>query len=98
MTTTKTPAAELEQAQQEVEEVLERIKAGDPKVKPEDLEDAERRARFAGARVEGEERRREEEAERQRLQRLEELQKQVVREARPRPSPEGQGEGTEGPQ
>ncbi len=85
MTTTKTPAAELEQAQQEVEEVLEQIKAGDPKVKPEDLEDAERRVRFARARVEGEERRREEEAERQRLQRLAKLEEKAVVELDPAP-------------
>jgi chromosome segregation ATPase len=70
-------ATELEQAEQGVEEVLERIKDLDPKVKPGDLEAAEGRVRFAQARLEGEERRREEEAERERLRRFEEIKKQA---------------------
>jgi predicted nucleic acid-binding protein len=76
---------DLERAEREVREVLERIKDGDRKVGPEDLERAERRARFAGARLSGEERRREEEAERARLGRLEELRERTLSELDPAP-------------
>ncbi len=71
-------ATELEQAEQKVEEVLERIKNLDPKVGPEDLEAAERDVRFARARLEGEERRREEEAERARTERIEALKERAL--------------------
>ena len=65
-TTTETreqaAAREQELAQRGVEEVLERIKDADERVEPEDLEEAESRVRFAKARIEGLERRKEEEA------------------------------------
>jgi hypothetical protein len=70
---------ELAQAEQKVEEVLDRIKDGDPKATPKVLEDAERRVRFARARVEGEESRQAEEAERERLQRIEELRERAIK-------------------
>jgi hypothetical protein len=82
-TTEQDAAAELEQAEQGVREILDRIKDGDKKVGPEDLEKAESRVRFARARLEGEERRREEEAERERLQRLEELKERAAKEFGP---------------
>lgn len=78
-------ARELEQAQREVQEVLDRITDGDKEVGPEDLEAAERNVRFAHARLEGEERRREEEAERGRLRRLEELRERALSELDPEP-------------
>jgi hypothetical protein len=82
---TKDPARELERAERGVAEVLERIKAGDPKVKPEDLEAAESRVRFARALVEGEERRREEEAERERLERVRAVVERAASELDPAP-------------
>jgi hypothetical protein len=79
------PARELERAEREVEEVLERIKAGDEKVKPEDLESADSRLRFARARLEGAERRQAEEAERKRLQNLRAVKERVAKELDPAP-------------
>lgn len=78
-------AQELERAEQEVQEVLDRIKDVDKDVGPEDLEAAERRVRFARARLEGEERRKEEEAERERLQRIEELKERAASDLDPEP-------------
>jgi hypothetical protein len=69
---------ELEQAQRGVQEVLDRIKDGDEQVGPEDLEAAESRVRFARARLEGEERRKEEEAERARTDRIEALRERAL--------------------
>ncbi len=77
--------ADLERAERAVEEVLDRIKGGDRKVGPDDLEAAESRVRFARARLEGEERRREEEAENARLERLEELKERANKELDPEP-------------
>lgn len=79
-TKTQNAAEELEQAQQGVQEVLDRIKDGDKKVGPDDLETAERRVRLAKARLEGEERRKAEEAERERQRRLEELKERAASE------------------
>ena len=66
-TTTETreqaAARDLEQAQRGIEEVLERIKDADERVGPEDLEEAQSRVRFAKARLEGLERKKQEEAE-----------------------------------
>jgi hypothetical protein len=49
---------------------VKRIKSGDPEVGFEDLEQAERRIRFARVKVEGEEQRKGEEVERERLERI----------------------------
>ena len=80
MTETKgrTAAEELERAEQGVREVLERIKDADEKIGPEDLEAAESRVRFARARIEGEKRRREEEAQRARLAHIGALKKRAL--------------------
>jgi hypothetical protein len=76
-------ATELKQAQRGMEEILERIKDGDPEGTPEALEDAERRVRLAWARVggdvEGDKHRLAEEAERDCLQRLEELRERAIK-------------------
>jgi hypothetical protein len=87
MTETKgrTAAEELERAEQEAREILERVRAGDKRTGPEDLEAAERRVRFARARLEGEERRNAEEAERERLGRIEEIGKRAASELDPEP-------------
>src|SRR5215204_4384691 len=73
-TTTETreqaAARDLERAQRGVEEVLERIKDADELVGPEDLEKAQSRVRFAKARIEGLERKNQEEAERARRDRI----------------------------
>ncbi len=74
----QTAAAELRQAEQDVEKLLERIKNGDRKVGPEDLEAAERRVRFAQVRLEGEERRKEEEAEKARIDHIETLKERAL--------------------
>jgi hypothetical protein len=84
-TTGQDAAQELEQARRGVQDLLDRIKDGDEKVGPEDLEKAESRVRFARARLEGEERRREEEAERERLRRIEQLQERAAKELDPAP-------------
>ena len=76
-TTTETreqaAARDLEQAQRGVEEVLERIKDADERVGLEDLEAAESRVRFAKARLDGLERKKQEEAEQARRDRIEAL-------------------------
>ena len=73
-TTTETreqaASRDLEQAQRGVEEVLERIKDADEGVGPEDLEAAESRVRFAKARLDGLERKKQEEAEQARRDRI----------------------------
>lgn len=74
----QTAAAELERAERGVQEVLERIKDADENVGPEDLEAAESRVRFARARIEGEERRREEEAEKARIARIDALKERAL--------------------
>lgn len=68
-------AVELEWAQRNAEDVLQRIRAGDEKVGPEDLEAAERHVWFVRARLEGEER----------LQRLQELEERAIKELDPNP-------------
>jgi hypothetical protein len=75
-------AAKSERAEREAkyEEVISRIKANDRTVTQETLEDGERALRFARFRVAGEESRREEEAERAWLQRLEELREKAIKE------------------
>ena len=81
-TTTETreqaAARDLEQAQRGVEEVLERIKDADERVGPEDLEKAQSRVRFAKAQLEGLERRKEEEAEQARRDRIEALTERAL--------------------
>lgn len=74
----RSTAEELEAAEQGVQEVLDRIKDGDKQVGPEDLEAAESRVRFARARLEGEERRRVEEAERARTDRIDALKERAL--------------------
>jgi len=74
----QTAAAELEQAEQRVREVLERFKDADENVGPEDLEKAESRVRFARARIEGEERRREEGTEKARTDRIDGLKRRAL--------------------
>lgn len=74
----QTAAQELETAERGVEEVLDRIKDGDERIGPEDLEAAESRVRFAQARLEGEKRRREEEAEQARKDRIETLKERAL--------------------
>jgi hypothetical protein len=73
-TTTQTreqaASRDLERAQRGIEEVLERIKDADERVGPEDLEAAESRVRFAQARLEGLERKKREEAEQARRNRI----------------------------
>lgn len=71
-------ARELEQAENAVREVLDRIKDGDGGVGPEDLEAAESRVRFAKARIEGLKRRKEEEAEQARRDRIEALKERAL--------------------
>jgi hypothetical protein len=78
-TTQKQDAAtELEIAERGVQEILDRIKDGDEQVGPEDLEAAESRVRFARARLEGEERRREEEAEKARTEHIDALRQRAL--------------------
>src|SRR5215203_7238591 len=69
---------DLERAQRGVEEVLERIKDADERVGPEDLEAAESRVRFAKARLEGLERKKQEEAEQARRDRIEALKERAL--------------------
>src|SRR5215203_7341222 len=81
-TTTETrkqaAARDLEQAQRGVEEILERIKDADEGVGPEDLEEAQSRVRFAKARLEGLERKKQEEAEQARRDRIEALRERAL--------------------
>jgi hypothetical protein len=81
-TTTETreqaAAWDLEQAQRGVEEVLERIKDADKQVGPEDLEAAESRVRFAKARLDGLERKKQEEAEQARRDRIGALKERAL--------------------
>ena len=71
-------ARNLEQAERAVEEVLERIKDGDEGTGAEDLEAAESRVRFARARIEGLKRRKEEEAEQARRDRIDALKERAL--------------------
>ena len=81
-TTTETreqaASRDLEQAQRGVEEVIERIKDADKRVGPEDLEGAESRVRFAKASLEGLERKKEEEAEQARRDRIGALKERAL--------------------
>jgi hypothetical protein len=71
---------ELKRAQRSMEEILERIKDGDPEGTPEALEYADLRVRLAWARVGGGVKPRlDEEAERDCLQRLEELRERAIK-------------------
>jgi hypothetical protein len=76
-------AKELEKAKGGVEDVLGRVRAGDPTAQPEDLQRAESCVRFAAARLEAALRIQEEEAERERLGRVEALGRRAVSELDP---------------
>ncbi|MDP9458304.1 MAG: hypothetical protein M3Q60_21575 [Actinomycetota bacterium] len=76
-------AKELEKAKGGVADVLGRVRAGDPTAQPEDLQRAESRVRFAEARLEAALRIQEEEAERERLGRVEALGRRAVSELDP---------------